>query len=176
MFKHVFRRLCCNLYRVRDNFSCNHLCIWYSLGLLSGCGLVVLAADSLFVFQIPQLLSSPSFFRLLFINSIPVLAVFTLIKFSLRGMLKLVAFFQAFSISFSGMLVYSAVGESGWLIRPLFMFSSGIISLGLLLYLCLKTTRPGRRDVLIALITVFGITVFDRHIISEFLEKLIVYY
>ena len=96
MFKHVFRRLCCNLYRVRDNFSCNHLCIWYSLGLLSGCGLVVLAADSLFVFQIPQLLSSPSFFRLLFINSIPVLAVFTLIKFSLRGMLKLVAFFQAF--------------------------------------------------------------------------------
>ena len=176
MFNQIFHQLYRRLYRVRNNFSCNHLCTWYLVGLFLGCGLSVLAADDLSAIQIPQFLSSPSFLRLLFVNSVPVFVVFSLIRFSLRGLLNPVAFFQAFSMSFTGMLVYFAVGESGWRIRPLFMFSSGMISLFLLIYLCLKTAQPGRRDILIALMTVLGITVFDRFIISEFLDNLIVYF
>jgi hypothetical protein len=176
MFNQIFHQLFRRLYRVRNYFSCNHLCIWFLVGLLLGCCLSIFAADELSAIQIPQLLSSPSFLRLLFVNSVPVFVVFALIRFSLRGLLNPVAFFQAFSMSFTGMLVYFAVGESGWLIRPLLMFSSGMVSLLLLIYLCLRTAQPGRRDILIALMTVLGITVFDRFIISEFLENLIVYF
>ena len=176
MFNQIFHQLYRRLYRVRNNFSCNHLCICYLVGLLLGCCLSALAADELSAIQIPQLLSSPSFFRLLFVNSVPVIIVYALIRFSLRALLNPAAFCQAFSVSFTGMQVYFAVGESGWLIRPLLMFSSGMISLFLLIYLCLRTAQPGRRDILIALMTVLGITVFDRFIISEFLENLIVYF
>ena len=131
--------------------------------------------------QIPifNLFVKPRFFHLYTINTIPLLAFYIFIIFSLPTILYFSLFLFYMAHGFCGMTVYLLYGSCGWLIRNLLMFSS--FSTSILIWLFILYQKESRRvqpvqTGCIALLLSFLITIIDYLFISPFFGNLIVYF
>ena len=153
------------------------LCLVWLSGLLLGTFFAVGLDDSFSSLMRPSLSDGVSIFRQLATVCLPFLFAAYAVSINKPGLLLALCFVKAFCFSFCGMLIYSAFGSAGWLVRYLLQFTD-ILSAPILFWYCLgHVDRPYRakRDLLICASLSALIVCIDYFAVSPFLAELIDY-
>ena len=118
-------------------------------------------------------------FALVLVCLLPIVIVVIALFARLFFLAYPVVFLMAFSRGFSGFLVCMEQGSGAWLIRPMFLFSAGCTSVilwWLLIRNCNGRRLNFRKDIAIAIASLFVVNTIDLCFISPFLAGLSKYF
>lgn len=158
------------------NFGSISLAFFWTLGLILGTFTPLAASDSVLFLMKSALLAPVSILVLLSTVLLPFLCVAIAVSVSAPEWLLCICFCKAFCFSAISVLVFSAFGSAGWLIRCLLLFSD-MATAPLLYSFCRRhlscTSRLNRYDFSTA-ISAVGFCLLDWAYISPFLSEIII--
>ena len=146
------------------------LSVVWIFGILLGIGVVIFDKD-IYIITNSVVKHQPDIVLLYIVNLLPVLMLLALFTAQAYGLICLITFLYGIFRGFCGMCTVLAFGSGGWLIRLLFMFSSGLIS-ALFWWLILSDKQYSRCFLKLSCTTVLlvsFVTLFDYFVISPFL-------
>lgn len=143
--------------------------IWI-FGILSGIVIVVLD-KGIYIIANSAMKLQPDIILLYIVNLLPILILLILFAARAYGLVYLISFLYGVLRGYCGMCTVLAFGGGGWLVRLLFLFSSGLISA--LYWWLIFSVKQFNRYLLklccTAVLFVSFVTLLDYFVISPFL-------
>lgn len=165
---HSIRILKSELFLIFTNFA----------GMLLGIYLARFCGSSRYIL-LSACATKPSAFLLLLVSVLPVVLLLLILRSRLLALSYPLIFLWSLSYGFSGMLVFHAIGEGAWLIRPLLLFSSNGISV-ILWWLSIRhfnaLKRSFTKDMILVGFLLLVLLLLDTLCISNYLSHISTYF
>lgn len=155
-----------------------HLITAWITGLISGYCLCLLIECSVNSLMGSVVISRTSIVGLIIVLVIPMMISYFAVRYHLRYLIYLTAFFEALILGFCSSAVYLAYGNAGWLVRSLLLFSGSICSVAHI-WLWLRQVSGKRRAFRVDFAVCMGVValtgVLDYLIVSPYLVSLLIF-
>lgn len=166
------QRLITTFFRQRRELFC--LSVVWILGVLLGVAVVIFAGD-IYVIVNAAVKLRPNLVLLYAVNAFPIFVLVALFVVRSYGLIFAMMFLYGLFRGFCGMCTVLAFGSSGWLVRCLLLFSSGLVSVLMwwLIFFCMSRRSYCLKLICILVLLVSIVSFLDYFVISPVLIDVI---